>query len=87
MTVIGWTGELAGQLGIEFAEDLDQLRADAGRLIAVYGAAQLCQLFGWVGLSNWACAQRTDGCGTGTVNSPFRTNTILWASLFVVLRE
>jgi hypothetical protein len=38
MTVIGWTGELAGQLGIEFAEDLDQLRADAGRLIAVYGA-------------------------------------------------
>ena len=39
MTVIGWTGELAGQLGIEFAEDLDQLRADAGRLIAVYGAA------------------------------------------------
>jgi hypothetical protein len=41
MTVIGWTGELAGQLGIEFAEDLDQLRADAGRLTTSQPSARI----------------------------------------------
>jgi hypothetical protein len=74
MTVIGRTGELAGQLGIEFAEDLDQLRADAGRLIAVYGAAafrSLC-LRPETNPSS-ATPPATPACGASTCQRTFRS--------------